>query len=101
MGQRLKLQSTLEAILGSKNVYFQPPDGLVLKYPAIVYTLDAVRVQFADDRPYLLKDRYQVTYIDRSPTSGVPREIQMLPLTRFTSYFVKDGLNHYNHAIYV
>lgn len=97
---RLSLQTLLEGVLGSRNVYFQPKEGQNLSYPAIVYNMDAVRTDFADNSPYKLHDRYQVTYIDRSPDSDVPRKIQGLPMTRFSSYFVVDGLNHYNHSIY-
>lgn len=97
---RGQLQTLLEEILDSSNVYFQPPEGLDISYPAIVYGLDAVNVQYAGNVPYTLKDRYQVTYIDRSPTSAVPRKIQQLPMTRFTTWFSRDGLNHYNHSIY-
>lgn len=98
--QRLKLQLLLETILGSRNVYFQPKEGQKLSYPAIVYNIDAVKVQYANNAPHLIKDRYQITYIDRSPDSDVPRQIQQLPMTRFTTYFSIDGLNHYNHSTY-
>lgn len=97
---RLELQAVLEAILGTRNVFFQPKEGQNLEYPAIVYTIDSAKVEYGDDRPYKIHDRYQVTYIDRSPDSEIPRKIQELPMTRFTSYFAMDGLNHYNHSIY-
>ena len=98
--RREQLQNLLETILGTKNVYFQPPEGLNISYPAIVYNLESVATDFASDRPYKLHDRYQIQYIDRSPISAVPRKIQELPMTRFTSHFVTDGLNHYNHVTY-
>lgn len=99
--RREQLQELLESILGSRNVYFQTGDKLkAVISPAIVYKLDAVRSDYADNAPYKLHDRYQITYIDRSPTSTIPRAIQSLPMTRFTSYFVTDGLNHYNHVTY-
>ena len=66
----------------------------------MVYQLDSVKVDYGNNAPYKIHDRYQLTYIDRSPISSIPRELQMLPMCRFTSYFVKDGLNHYNHTIY-
>ena len=98
--RRELLQIDLMELLGSSNVYFQPPEGLNIKYPAIVYSLDTGMTDFADDRPYKIHDRYQVQYIDRSPESDVPRKIQELPMARFTSYFATDGLNHYNHVLY-
>ena len=98
-GQPL-LQAKLEEILGTRNVYFQPPEGLKIEYPAIVYKIDALVSDFANNSPYILYDRYQITYIDRSPLSSIPKKIQRLPMTRFTSYFAIDGLNHYNHSTY-
>lgn len=98
--KRLELNQLLKEILGSENVYFQPKDGQNLSYPAIVYKLETVRSDFADGMPYRLHDRYQVTYIDRSPDSDIPKKLQSLPLCRFTAYFAKDQLNHYNHSIY-
>lgn len=100
MDRRLRLQAMLEALLGSRNVYFQPREGQNLSYPAIVYRLDNVRTQYGSNTPYSLHDRYQLTYIDRSPVSDIPRKIQQLPMTRFTSFFTTDGLNHYNHTLY-
>lgn len=98
--RREQLQQMLETILGSRNVYFQPKDGLRMEYPAIVYQLESVMVEHGSNIPYKIHDRYQLTYIDRSPISPIPRELQSLPMCRFTSYFVRDGLNHYNHTIY-
>ena len=98
--RRHMLQALLETIVGTTRVYFQPPPGVELQYPCIVYNLESVRTDFADNAPYKIHDRYQVTYIDRSPVSGVPRQIQQLPMSRFTSFFVVDGLNHYNHVVY-
>lgn len=100
MRDRLELQTTLETILGTRNVYFQPKENITLSYPAIVYHLEQVKTDFAGNKPYSLYNRYQVTYIDRSPESTVPRQIQSLPMSRFTSFFTTDGLNHYNHTIY-
>lgn len=100
MKDRKGLQSLLETILGTRNVYFQPKENITLEYPAIVYSQEQVKTDFAGNNPYLLYNRYQVTYIDRSPESDIPRQIQSLPMSRFTSYFARDGLNHYNHTIY-
>ena len=42
MASRLDLQTFLEELLESKNVYFQPPESVKMKYPAIVYALDDI-----------------------------------------------------------
>ena len=43
MDSRPNLQTMLEQILGSRNVYFQPPESLKLNYPAIVYKRSNIR----------------------------------------------------------
>ena len=54
MGQRLDLQTELEELLGSRNVYFQPPESLRMNYPCIRYTRSSGETTFADNKPYTL-----------------------------------------------
>ena len=37
MANRIDLYNLLVGILGTRNVYYQPPESLKLKYPCIVY----------------------------------------------------------------
>lgn len=100
MGLRLQLQSLLEEILGSDNVYFQPPSTVQMTYPAIVYNRDQAVTNFADDKPYTNTKRYMVTIIDRNPDSVIPDKIAMLPLSTFNRHFTADMLNHDVYNIY-
>jgi hypothetical protein len=97
---RLQLQAALEALLQSGNVYFQPPSTVKMEYPAIVYSLDDMDATFADNAPYTVKERYQVTVIDRNPDTDIPMWIAHLPLTNFVSWFIADNLNHYVFVMY-
>lgn len=94
MGQRLELQTLLETILGSPNVYFQPPNNLHMNYPSIVYQRDDYSVKYADDHPYNRRARFQVTVIDRDPDSLIPDKVAELPLCSFDRFFIADNLNH-------
>ena len=94
MAPRLQLQSLLESILGSSNVYFQPPANVQMKYPCIVYSRDAADTKFANNNPYRYTKRYQVTVIDRDPDSGIPDKIAVLPGSTFNRFFTADNLNH-------
>ena len=67
MASRLDLQTFLEELLESKNVYFQPPESVKMKYPAIVYTLDDIENVHADNRVYSSHRHYSVTVIDYDP----------------------------------
>jgi hypothetical protein len=94
MGQRLDLQDHLEAILGTGNVYFQPPPTVKMQYPCIVYKRDMAESKFADNVPYDTTWRYQVTVIDQNPDSIFPDKILLEPLTSFSRHFTVNGLNH-------
>jgi hypothetical protein len=91
---RLQLQNLFETLLGSRNVYFQPPANVQMQYPCIVYELDTVESLFADNKPYRHTKRYQVTVIDSDPDSGLPDKIAELPLCSFQRHYTADNLNH-------
>ena len=94
MAPRLELQSILSNILGSNQVYFQPPPTVQMTYPCIVYKRDFELPRFADDKPYKHDKRYLVTVIDRNPDSGIPDKIAALPLCVYDRFYTADDLNH-------
>lgn len=94
MPGRLELHEILCGILGSRNVYFQPPESVKLQYPCIVYARSQIDTKFADNQPYVRKKRYSVTVIDKNPDSGVPDKIGALPMCVFDRHFTADNLNH-------
>lgn len=100
MGQRTDLQDLLEKILGSRNVYFQPPESLTMKYPCIVYNLSYYENRYADDIPYISRKRYLVTLIHKDPDNTIKDELAKLPLCSFDRFYVSDSLNHYSFVIY-
>ena len=94
MGQRLDLQEKLVDLLGSPNVYFQPPSNIQMRYPCIVYAPDFILTDWADNYVYTMDTRYLVTYIDANPDSDVPRKIAALPKCVYDRFYVADKLNH-------
>lgn len=94
MAPRLELQQLLVSLLGSTNVYFQPPPTIQMKYPCIVYQRDMQVTEFANNLPYKHKKRYQVTVIDRNPDSEIPDKVAQLPLCTYERFFATENLNH-------
>ena len=94
MAPRLQLQSLLEGLLGSDAVYFQPPATVGLIYPCIIYKRDFAQTDFADNKPYSRKLRYQVTVIDKNPDSDLPEKVAALPMCIFDRFYTADNLNH-------
>lgn len=100
MSNRLELQSLLEEVLGSKNVYFQPPANVSMKYPAIVYSLSRIGNKHANDNVYMQSTSYSVTVIDKNPDSEIVDRVSRLPMCRFDRNYKSDNLNHNVFTIY-
>lgn len=100
MASRLALQTLFENILGSRNVYYQPPASVTMKYPAIVYSRKDIDNRFANNSVYAQYLAYEVTVIDRNPDSEYVKKVSMLPTCNFDRHFVSDNLNHDVFTLY-
>jgi hypothetical protein len=100
MAPRLELQTLLEGVLGTRNVYFQPPSNVQMQYPCIVYAHDNAKTEFAGNNPYSRTKRYQVTVISRDPDTLVPDDVAQLPLSNLNRIFTADNLHHYVFNLY-
>ena len=97
---RLELDNQLRSILGSANVYFQPPENTQMNYPCIVYNVDSVFDLFADNQKYLYDKGYMVTYIDWDPDSPVLEALLQMPMCSYVRHYESDNLNHDVFLIY-
>lgn len=100
MGNRLELHEVFCDILGSRNVYFQPPESVAMKYPAIRYSLSNIENINANDFPYKQSKAYEVILIDPNPDSQYVDRISQLPYCGFDRYYPADNLNHYVFTLY-
>ena len=99
--RRLQLQSKLEEVIGSRNVYFQPPETMRLEYPCIVYFKNALPVNYANNKIYKKKQAYTLTYVDKNPDSEMPNTIlRAFSFIRTDSYYRSEGLNHTKFTLY-
>lgn len=94
MPNRLELQSKLEELLGSKNVYYDPPESIKMSYPAIRYTKSGITKTTADDKMYKLSNRYEVTHISKKPDSKVINALLDLPYCSYDRHYVSNNLHH-------
>lgn len=97
---RLELQKLLEQILGSRNVYFQPPTNLVMEFPCIVYTRSNSKTVYADNKKYVLKKCYQVTLINSDPDSKTLDKLELLDYCQFDRQFKSENLYHTVYKLY-
>ena len=94
MASRLELQTKLEELFESKNVYYQPPESLKITYPAIIYSRSRIDKRSADDTSYITTNCYELTVIDKRPDNEVINKLLKLPMCSHSSRFISDGLNH-------
>ena len=100
MKSRLELQTMLESLLGSRNVYFQPPESIRMKYPEIVYLHSDIRNIHASNVVHKKDTAYSLTYIDEDPDSENLEKISNLPYCDFDRFYTSDNLNHYTFTLY-
>lgn len=91
---RTDLQKLLETVLGSKNVYYRPPESIKMKYPAIVYDMITVDSRFANNTNYLVNARYTITLIEKEADSKYLDKLLELPYCKHTSHYKSEGLEH-------
>ena len=92
--KRLELHEVLCDILGSRNVYFQPPESIKMSYPAIRYARDRFANEHANNNVYLQHVSYQITVIEKDPDGSIAAKIANLPNCRSDRSYTADNLNH-------
>lgn len=99
MSSRLELQTLLEQILGSRNVYYQPPESIKMTYPCIKYRLNDININKADDISYIKNRRYELIIMDTKPDNKAIDDILNLPYTSYERHYEVDRV--YHDVIYI
>ena len=99
--RREQLSAKLRELLGSSNVYFQPPENLKMSYPCIRYNRGYDRTQYGDNLSYFSRHSYELLIISRDPTEPVAELIpQNFEYCRPGKPYVADNLNHFPFTVY-
>ena len=92
---RLDPQQKLEDFLGSRNVYYQPPESIKLKYPCIIYEDARIQQTFADNQTYLKNKQYTITIIHQNADSDLDERIlDEFKLISYDRPYKADNLYH-------
>lgn len=102
MNDRISFRDRLEEVVGEGiKLYFQPPEGLKLTFPCIVYEMANVEIKKADNSPYIGHKRYTVTVIDKNPDSDIYMNIlNGFEHAKYSNTFKSDNFYHYVISIY-
>lgn len=94
MEKRLELDALLHGILGSDEVYFQPPESVKMRYPAIRYERSRIDNVYADNSVYIQKIPYLITVMYEDPDSELPILISKIPGCQHDRAYKSNNLNH-------
>ena len=100
MESRLELQAMLEELLGSQNVYFNPPESIKMKYDAIRYSRKDIVNVYANNSVYKQDNCYELIAIYEDPDSDLPKKLSKLPKCSFDRHYIADNLNHDVFTLY-
>lgn len=99
---RLELHEKLCSMLGSREVYYQPPESIKMSYPSIVYDMYRINQRFADDLNYRIMPAYSVTIVDKNEDLDWINNM----FETFDKYcslertYKSDNLVHYSFILY-
>ena len=98
---RLELDAEFREILGTGNVYFQPPSNKKMQYDCIRYERSKIGPAYADNKMYKINDCYTVILIYRDPDSPLPHELlQHFQMISHDTHYTKDNLHHDVFTLY-
>lgn len=100
MDRRLELQSLLEDLLGSRNVYYDPPVNIQMKYDAIKYKVSTIESRFANNAAYSMLKRYELIVIAKKSDHPVIEKLLRLPYCSHDRHYKADNLSHDVFTIY-
>lgn len=100
MSDRILLQKRLEEILGSREVYYQPPDSIKMRYPAIRYNRKDIDTKYANNKIYSSMTAYEIILMDTNPDSVFIQKIMELPFCSYDRHYAAENLNHEVFTLY-
>lgn len=96
---RITLHAELKTLC--QNVYFNPPESLKLIYPCIVYSQEPPNVRKADNKRYIVTNRWQLMVISPEVDYGLADQIaEHFDMCSIDRLFKSDGLQHWSLTLY-
>lgn len=101
MDNRIQLNSLLKTLVGTPNVYFQPPASISLSYPCVIYNIGNGDAKFANNKLYKYDYKYELIFIYKKPNNEIIEKVlNELSMCKLDRTYVVDNLNHYAFSVY-
>lgn len=100
--RRTKVSRILHNVFDKPNqIYYDPPESKTMAYPAIVYVREKVNTRSADNKKYIVYDRYQVTYIHKDRDDSMIDKLLELEYCEHSRQYKADDLYHDVFTLYI
>lgn len=101
MANKADLHEELCTILGTRNVYFNPPESVKMKYNAIRYKLAGKDLKRANNRVYMNTNQYDGVVITKTHDITISDAmLSHFEMCDFGRPYVADNLHHYPFTLY-
>jgi hypothetical protein len=101
MDNRLLLHEKLKTLVGTNNVYFQPPASVLLAYPCVIYNIGKGESIYADNKLYNHTHKYDLIFIYQKPTTAIIEQVLgELSMSTLDRAYISDNLHHYAFSVY-
>lgn len=98
---RLNLHEELCEVLGNRNVYYNPPESIRMKYPCIRYTKAKPKTIKANNERYLRMECYTVTVMSTDPENDIADLLMdHFQYAEYDRPYNSDGIAHDVLTIY-
>lgn len=87
--------------IGIKNVYIDPPETLIMKYPCCRVRVQGGRARYADNGTHIFTPSWELIYISYEPDDQKMIDImQTFSRITFQRHYTADSLHHYSYTLY-
>lgn len=94
------VRDKLYLVNNTQNVYYDPPDSIRMEYPCFRFENNNYDVTHADNKAYIKKPRWTVTYITRDVEEIEIVTDQMLNIFMYCNFDTSFRSDNLEHAVF-
>lgn len=94
------VRDKLYLVNNTQNVYYDPPDSIRMEYPCFRFESNNYNVTHADNKAYIKKPRWTVTYITRDVEEIETIADQMLDIFQYCNFDTSFRSDNLEHAVF-
>ena len=87
--------------IGVENVYIDPPENLMMKYPCARVRLNNGRARYADNKTHIFTPNWEIIHIGYEPDDEiVPKMMYAFSRITYQRHYTADNLHHNLFTLY-